>query len=71
MRIIRPIAGMLAALTLGATLTSCYAHEDWEYDREHRLYNHRHWREEEVYRREDGRWYARRHGTWFAVEVGP
>jgi hypothetical protein len=31
-------------------------------------YAHRNWRGEEVYQREDGRWYARRSNNWIVVE---
>jgi len=59
----------LSALTLGGTVSGCFVHgEDWEYDHDHRRYRRERWRDEDVYRREDGRWYARRHGGWVVVE---
>lgn len=69
----RLLLAVLAASTLAGPMTGCfYSHaDDWAYDRDHRAYRHRHWRDEEVYRREDGRWYARRRGAWIVVEDVP
>jgi hypothetical protein len=62
----RVIAMALAAIsTIGAV--GC-AVEEYR-DRGGHPYHHRHWRNEEVYQREDGRWYARRHNDWVVVEV--
>lgn len=74
----RILLTILAALTAGSTLGGCYAHEDREREREHyyhqqrhvyidrsgREYRHARWRDEDVYQREDGRWYARRNDDW-------
>jgi hypothetical protein len=66
----------LAALTLGGTLAGCYAHEDYDHDRayhhhddlyrdrEGRVYRHERWHDQDVWQREDGRWYARQNNDW-------
>jgi hypothetical protein len=50
-------------------MSGCFYHEPWEYNHEHHRYRHRRWREETVYLREDGRWYARRNNRWVFVAV--
>ena len=52
---------LLAALAV-LSLSSCYVHE---YSEESgRPYRHERWHGEDVYQREDGRWYARHHDDW-------
>jgi hypothetical protein len=57
-RMRRLMLAMLAALSLGG----CYVHEYVGPDR--RPYRHERWHGEDVYRREDGRWYVRRGNGW-------
>ncbi len=54
----RVLLAMFAALSL----SSCYAHEYAGPER--RPYRHERWHGEDVYQREDGRWYARRNNEW-------
>jgi hypothetical protein len=72
----------MSGLLLGGTLASCVApapepetrrerardHERWEADRDGHPYRHERWHDQDVYRREDGRWYARRNNEWVRVE---
>jgi hypothetical protein len=52
---------LLAALTV-LSLSSCYVRE--YRDENQRAYRHERWHGEDVYRREDGRWYARHNNEW-------
>ena len=54
----RLVLAMLTALSLGG----CYVHEYAGPD--HRPYRHQRWHDEDVYRREDGRWYVHRNNQW-------
>jgi hypothetical protein len=54
----RLLLAALAALSLGG----CYVHE--YHGESGRPYRHERWHGEDVYRREDGRWYARRNNDW-------
>ncbi|HEY2030969.1 MAG TPA: hypothetical protein VGH20_17350 [Myxococcales bacterium] len=74
----RILLSTLAAVTLGGTLGGCYAHDDSrdrEYrhenrdrhvyiDRSGREYRHARWHDEDVWQREDGRWYTRNNNDW-------
>lgn len=75
----RILLSTLAAVMLGGTLGGCYAHDDYrdrEYrehelrgrhiyiDRSGREYRHARWHDEDVWQREDGRWYARHNDDW-------
>lgn len=65
----RIILSALAALTLGGSLSACFTHENVQEDRVYRdrqgrLYRKARWQNEDVYRHEDGRWYARRGDKW-------
>jgi hypothetical protein len=62
----RWIATALTGLTLFGVV-GC-AVEEYR-DRSGHPYHHRRWHEEEVYQREDGGWYARRHNDWIRIEV--
>ncbi len=53
---------VLLAMFAVLSLSSCYAHEYAGPDRQ--AYRHERWHGEDVYRREDGRWYARRNNEW-------
>ncbi len=70
---------ILLLVLAAATLDGCYVHEpdrreerreaehrrEAEYrDREGRPYRHERWHDEDVYLREDGRWYSRRGNEW-------
>ena len=64
---------ILFSVLMALTLSGCYLHEpdrreerrEADYrDREGRPYRHGRWHDEDVYRREDGRWYSRRGNEW-------
>ena len=55
----------LTALTLGTSLGGCYVRYNDSYGH---AYRHGRWHGEDVYRHEDGRWYAHRGGQWVVVE---
>jgi len=86
MRSYRFVLGAMAALTLGSSLPGCFWRErepenrrvarerEWERDHEGHAYRRERWKDEDVYRREDGRWYARRADAWVVVgdvRIGP
>jgi len=54
----RFLLAMFTALSLGG----CYVHEYAGHDGH--PYRHERWHGEDVYRREDGRWYARHNNEW-------
>jgi hypothetical protein len=60
----RILLSALAALSLGGTLGGCYAHEVEYTDVYGHPYRHERWHEEDVWLREDGRWYTRRGDQW-------
>jgi hypothetical protein len=62
----RWIALGLAGMTM-LGVVGCYRHE--YNDRYGHPYHHRRWHNEEVYQREDGRWYAHRNNDWVHVEA--
>lgn len=57
----RLVLTMFTALSLGG----CYVHEYAGPD--HRPYRHERRHGEDVFRREDGRWYVRRNNEWVVV----
>jgi hypothetical protein len=59
----RRVIHTLAAIMLGSSMTACWVHHD-----DRRGYRHERWHNEDVYRHEDGRWYANRGGNWVVVE---
>jgi hypothetical protein len=61
----RQLIHALAAITLGSSLGGCYVRY---HDPHGHPYRHEHWHGEDVYRHEDGRWYANRNGQWVVVE---
>ncbi len=71
----RSVLAMVTMVVTASLLGGCYVrgHEYREHEREHeheylgsdhRPYRHEHWHGEEVYRREDGRWYVRHDEVW-------
>jgi hypothetical protein len=62
----RFLLSALAAMTLGGSLMmdGCYAHEGYYTDVYGRPYRHERWHDEDVWQREDGRWYGRRGEAW-------
>jgi hypothetical protein len=74
----RIVLSTLAALTFAGSMVGCYGHDErrdrversreirqQEYrDREGRAYRHERWHDQDVYQREDGRWYSRRGDDW-------
>ena len=71
-RLISAVIAAASILTLAAPLvisgSGCAASLEFR-DRHGRAYAHRHYRDQEVYQHEDGRWYARRNNAWVVVEV--
>ncbi len=70
---------VLAMVVTALSLGGCYVrgheyreHESREHESreheylgsDHHRYRHEHWHGEDVYRREDGRWYVRRNNVW-------
>jgi hypothetical protein len=65
---------VLAMVITAVSLSGCYVrgheyreHEYREHEylgADHRPYRHERWHGEDVYRREDGRWYVRRNNEW-------
>ena len=52
---------LLTLLTM-LSLSGCLVHE--YHDNQGHVYRHARWHGEDVYRHEDGRWYARRNNEW-------
>lgn len=44
------------------------AREQWELNHEGQPYRRERWRDQDVWRRDDGRWYTRRNNDWVVVE---
>ena len=68
----RILLGTLAAVTAAISFNGCYAHEDYRerphhvvyYDNYGHEYRHARWRDQDVWQREDGRWYTRHNNDW-------
>jgi len=64
----RLLFSLLAAVALSGSVTGCYVHDRGHaHDRYGRAYRHARWHGEDVYQREDGRWYAYHGGEWVLV----
>lgn len=63
---------LVAALTLSGISGGCLVrespHEGEFHDHGGQPYRHARWHDEDVYKHEDGRWYAHRNGSWVVVE---
>jgi hypothetical protein len=55
---------VLAAVVAALSLAGCYVREPAYMGPDRHAYRHARWHGEHVYKREDGRWYARRHDEW-------
>jgi hypothetical protein len=60
----RVLLSLFAALTLGGSIGGCYASHPEYTDVYGRPYRHEHYKDQDVWQREDGRWYARHNNDW-------
>ena len=64
------VTAVVTALSLGGCYVREHEYREHEYREheylgsDHRPYRHERWHGEDVYRREDGRWYVRRNNEW-------